>query len=110
MTQTVGVVASGAGGAEVIRTKLVEPLLASGHQVTVTLTPTAAWWLDAVGEVDRLADVTGWPVRSQGRLPSEPSPHPSARVFDVLTGYERATATESGDTRLERPRRPVPYR
>lgn len=27
----------------------------------------------------------------------------ASRIFDVLTGYERATATESGDTRLERP-------
>jgi Fic family protein len=32
------------------------------------------------------------------------------RVFDVLTDYERATATESGDTRSERPNRAVPYR
>jgi hypothetical protein len=32
------------------------------------------------------------------------------RVFDVLTDYERATATESGDTRSEQPGRVVPYR
>jgi Fic family protein len=32
------------------------------------------------------------------------------RVFDVLTDYERAAATESGDTRGERPKRAVPYR
>lgn len=32
------------------------------------------------------------------------------RVFEVLTDYERAAATESGDTRQERPLRPVPYR
>ncbi len=31
-------------------------------------------------------------------------------VFAVLTDYERGLATESGNTRSERPRRPVPYR
>ena len=31
-------------------------------------------------------------------------------VFRVLTDYERASATLSGDTRTERPRRSVPYR
>lgn len=31
-------------------------------------------------------------------------------VFKVLTDYERSSATLSGDTRAERPRRPVPYR
>jgi Fic family protein len=34
----------------------------------------------------------------------------ATEVFTVLTGYERALATESGDTRTERPQRPVPYR
>jgi Fic family protein len=34
----------------------------------------------------------------------------ASQVFDVLTDYERATATESGDTRGERPQRAVPYR
>ncbi|HST83900.1 MAG TPA: Fic family protein [Kineosporiaceae bacterium] len=31
-------------------------------------------------------------------------------VFSVLTDYERSSATASGDTRAERPRRAVPYR
>jgi Fic family protein len=31
-------------------------------------------------------------------------------VFVVLTDYERALATDSGDTQTEAPRRPVPYR
>jgi transposase len=31
-------------------------------------------------------------------------------VFAVLTDYERASATLSGDTRAEQPQRPVPYR
>ena len=34
----------------------------------------------------------------------------AGEVFEVLTGYERAMATASGDTRHERPNRPVPYR
>lgn len=32
------------------------------------------------------------------------------RVFEVLTDYERASATDSGDTREEPPKRAVPYR
>jgi hypothetical protein len=32
------------------------------------------------------------------------------RVFEVLTDYERASATDSGDTREEQPKRAVPYR
>ncbi|WP_344110800.1 Fic family protein [Kribbella alba] len=31
-------------------------------------------------------------------------------VFDVLTDYERASATESGNTKEEQPKRSVPYR
>ncbi len=34
----------------------------------------------------------------------------AAEVFTALTDYERGLATDSGDTRSERPRRPVPYR
>jgi Fic family protein len=32
------------------------------------------------------------------------------RVFEVITGYERAAATESGNTRAEQSKRSVPYR
>ncbi|HEY0475312.1 MAG TPA: Fic family protein [Kribbella sp.] len=32
------------------------------------------------------------------------------RVFEVLTDYERASATESGNTKEEQPKRSVPYR
>ncbi|TDD55428.1 Fic family protein [Kribbella antibiotica] len=32
------------------------------------------------------------------------------KVFGILTDYERASATESGNTRGEQPKRPVPYR
>ncbi|TWD81172.1 hypothetical protein FB561_2276 [Kribbella amoyensis] len=41
----IGVVGSSAGGVEHLRSGLVEPLIAEGYQVAVTLTPTAARWL-----------------------------------------------------------------
>ncbi|WBQ06527.1 Fic family protein [Kribbella sp. CA-293567] len=34
----------------------------------------------------------------------------AAQVFQILTDYERASATESGSTRGEQPKRAVPYR
>ncbi len=34
----------------------------------------------------------------------------AAKVFEILTDYERSSATESGNTRGERPKRVVPYR
>jgi hypothetical protein len=40
------VVASAAGGIEDLRVRLVEPLLDRSYQVAVTLTPTAASWLE----------------------------------------------------------------
>lgn len=79
----IGVVAAGAGGVETLRTGLVQPLIDEGHQVAVTLTPTAATWLEHLGEVHRLAELTGLPVRSTPRLPHEPTPHPKS---DVLVG------------------------
>jgi hypothetical protein len=38
------------GGVETLRTGLVQPLIDEGHQVAITLTPTAVW-LDHLGEV-----------------------------------------------------------
>ncbi|SHE45456.1 flavoprotein [Streptoalloteichus hindustanus] len=74
------VVASAAGGVQGLRVGLVEPALAAGWRVTVTLTPTAARWLTDLGEVDRLALATGLPVRWDSRLPTEPRPHPDPDV------------------------------
>ena len=48
---SIGVVATSAGGVETIRQGLVQPLVDEGHQVAITLTPTAAIWLDHLGEV-----------------------------------------------------------
>ena len=78
---TIGVVAAGAGGVEVLRTQLVRPLIDRGHTVAVTLTPTAGEWLRATGEWDKLEDLTGLPVRDRPRLPSELRPHPMIDVF-----------------------------
>ena len=86
MTETATVVrVSGcaAGGVEDIREALVEPLIERGRRVAVTVTPTAARWLDATGEIERLERVTGLPVRSELRLPAEERPHPPVDVFVV---------------------------
>jgi phosphopantothenoylcysteine synthetase/decarboxylase len=48
--------------------------LDAGWQPFVTLTPTAADWVD----VDELRSVTGQPVRVQARRPSESDPFPPA--------------------------------
>jgi hypothetical protein len=45
-----------AGGVEKLREGLVQPLLDDGHQVAIILTPTAAAWIDHIGERQRLAD------------------------------------------------------
>ena len=71
-----GLIGCAAGGLEDIGPKLVEPLQERGWQVAVTLTPTAATWFDATGESDKIAQVTGYPVRSKPRAAqrSEPAP------------------------------------
>ncbi|MBA8794034.1 phosphopantothenoylcysteine synthetase/decarboxylase [Friedmanniella endophytica] len=78
---TIGVIAAAAGGVETLRTGLVAPLIKAGHQVAVTLTPTAAYWLDDIGESSQLEQLTGYPIRSTSRLPGEKSPHPKIDVF-----------------------------
>jgi hypothetical protein len=78
-----GVVGSAADGVESLRTGLVEPALTAGWRVAVSLTPTAATWLAAVGELARIEAVTGLPARHGPRLPSEPRPHPSVDCYVV---------------------------
>ncbi|WP_307126584.1 flavoprotein [Streptomyces sp. B1I3] len=70
-------------GVERLRTGLVEPAIALGWQVAVTLTPSAGRWLRANGEWDRLEALTGLPVRDAPRLPAEPRPHPVADCYVV---------------------------
>lgn len=89
---TVGVVGCSAGGVEGIRIGLVEPAIDRGWTVGVTLTPTAATWLEAIGELDRLAAVTGLSVRSAPRLPTERSPHPKVDCYVVAPATANTVA------------------
>ena len=81
---TLGLVCAAAGGIEQVRERLIEPLLEDGWSVAVTLTPTAAVWLEASGERDKIAAVTSLPVRSAPRLPDEQSPHPPVDCYAVV--------------------------
>lgn len=80
---TLGLVGSAAGGLDTLRTALVEPAMSCGWQVAVTLTPTAATWLEENGELVELERTTGLPVRVQPRMPSETSPHPPIDCYLV---------------------------
>lgn|GEM_PF-1577295 len=88
----VGLVVSAAGGAELVRPRLVEPLLAKGWSVAVTATPTAMTWLEAEGEVAPLEAVTGWPVRFAPRLPRMVSPHPQVDCYAVVPASANTVA------------------
>jgi hypothetical protein len=87
-----GLIGCAAGGLEDIRSKLIEPLQERGWQVAVTVTPTAATWLDATGETDKIAQVTGYPVRSTPRLPGEESPHPKVDCYAVVPATSNTVA------------------
>lgn len=80
-TPVVGLVASGAGGAEGLLDGFVRPAVAQGWRVAITLTPTAARWFEAANLIAPLAELTGLPVRSTPRLPTEPKPHPLADCY-----------------------------
>ncbi|WBB57978.1 flavoprotein [Streptomyces sp. WMMC500] len=60
---------------------VVKRAQARGWSVCLGLTPTAARWLD--DQVPRLAELTGYPVRSQYKLPHEPDVWPPADVAVV---------------------------
>jgi hypothetical protein len=87
-----GLVVSGAGGAEEVRERLVEPLVSEGWTVGVTATPTATEWLDAIGELGKLESVTGLPVRSTPRLPGQQSPHPNVDCYAVVPASANTVA------------------
>lgn len=82
--RVLGLIGSAAGGLEEIRPRIVEPLLSSGWRVAVTLTPSAAIWLTASGEVAELERLTGLPVRSTPRLPGDERPHPPVSAYAVV--------------------------
>ena len=54
----------------------VEPALRLDRRVAVTLTPTARRWMSDSGELEKIEQATGLPVRDRPRLPHEPRPHP----------------------------------
>jgi hypothetical protein len=88
----VGLVCCAAGGVETVRAGFVVPALDRGWRVAMSLTPTAATWLRATGEVDRLAALTGLPVRWTSRLPAEPRPHPPADCWVVAPATANSVA------------------
>lgn len=81
---TLGLVGSACGGIESIRAQLVEPFVAEGWQVAVTLTPNAACWLRESGELEALAKASGLPVRVEARSPGERSAHPRVDSYAVV--------------------------
>lgn len=88
----VGLVGCSAGGVEEIGPKLAQPMIELGWQVAVTLTPTAAEWLMATGEVQRLEALTGWPVRWTARLPGQARPHPPVSCYVVAPATANTVA------------------
>ncbi|MFD0152264.1 flavoprotein [Streptomyces sp. NPDC127132] len=87
-----GVVGSAAGGVEALRTGLVGPAMERGWQVAVTLTPTAGNWLRLGGEVERLEELTGLPVRDEPRLPGGARPHPAVDCYVVAPASANTVA------------------
>lgn len=87
-----GLVVTGAGGAENVRTRLVVPLVDDGWTVAVTMTPTAARWLADSRELARLEEVTGLPARWVPRLPDEAGPHPRADGYAVVPASANTVA------------------
>jgi hypothetical protein len=87
-----GLIGCAAGGLEHIRTRLIAPAVDRGWAVVVTLTPTAATWLDAIGEIEQIERLTGYPVRSASRLPSEDSPHPAVDCYAIVPATANTVA------------------
>lgn len=94
------VVGAAADGVGTLRTGLVEPAMALGWRVAVTLTPSAGRWLRANGELNLLEALTGLPVRDMPRLPAEPRPHPTPDccvVAPATANYVAKLATGIAD-------------
>jgi hypothetical protein len=83
---------SAAGGVEQVRERLVEPMIADGWTVAITLTPAAAEWLGESGEHQKLEDLTGLPVRSAPRLPGDERPHPPVDCYAVVPASANTVA------------------
>jgi hypothetical protein len=81
---TLGLVCAAAGGIEHVRERLIEPMLADGWSIAVTLTPTAATWLATTDEIAKIEAATGFAVRDAPRLPHEASPHPTVDCYAAV--------------------------
>lgn len=69
--------------------KLVE----QGNRVNVVATPTAAKWMDS----NEIESITGWPVRSEMRMPHEPTFTPLAgRVLATPVSLNTLTKWAAG--------------
>lgn len=90
--RVLGLIAPAAGGVESILDGFVGPARARGWQIAITLTPTAARWLERTGEHTRLERATGLPVRVEPRMPGEPSPHPSVDCYVVAPASANTVA------------------
>jgi hypothetical protein len=91
-SRTLGLVCCSAGGVEVVRRELIEPMIANGWAVAVTATPTAADWLKECGELGEIEAVTGYPLRYEPRLPGEDSPHPPVDCYAVVPATANTVA------------------
>ncbi len=89
---TLGLLITAAGGTERIREKFVQPAIDAGWSVAIIVSPTAATWLDNLGELHRLEAATGYEVRSQPRMPGETSPHPPIDVYAVIPASANTVA------------------
>jgi len=89
---TIGLIACAAGGAETTRADFVEPAVERGWDVAITLTPTAATWLEESGETAKLEELTGYLVRSSPRMPGDKSPHPPISCYVVAPATANVVA------------------
>ncbi|WP_221498795.1 flavoprotein [Pseudonocardia eucalypti] len=71
---------------------MVQPFLAQGWSVAVTLTPTAGTWLEASGESRKIQEITGFPVRVAPRMPGQQSPHPTVDCYALVPASANTVA------------------
>ncbi|MEC3976695.1 flavoprotein [Amycolatopsis sp. H20-H5] len=82
MTRVLGLVASSCGGLDTkLAAELAGPAAERGWRLAITLTPTAASWLEHTGGLPALRALTEFEVRSVSRLPAQHRPHPDPDVF-----------------------------
>jgi hypothetical protein len=91
--RVLGLVASSCGGLDKrFVSDIAAPAAERGWRLAVTLTPTAARWLESTDELDGLRAMTEFEVRSVSRLPGQPRPHPDPEVFLVAPASANSLA------------------